>query len=70
MPGIVVGVLVETGETVGEGQPLIVIEAMKMQHIVRAPHAGTVGRVERSPGDQVGAGEILLVLDVLNDDDG
>jgi acetyl/propionyl-CoA carboxylase alpha subunit len=63
MPGLVVGVLVETGETVGEGQPLIVMEAMKMQHTIRAPHAGTVIRIARSSGDQVGAGEVLLVLE-------
>jgi propionyl-CoA carboxylase alpha chain len=63
MPGIVVGVLVETGETVGEGQPLIVMEAMKMQHTIRAPHAGTVIRIARSTGDQVGASEVLLVLE-------
>jgi acetyl/propionyl-CoA carboxylase alpha subunit len=63
LPGGVVGILVTAGDSVVAGQPLIVIEAMKMQHTVRSPDAGTVAAVNVRLGDQVSAGEVLLVLD-------
>jgi acetyl/propionyl-CoA carboxylase alpha subunit len=69
LPGTVIQVLVEAGEEVSEGQSLLVIEAMKMQHTIRASHAGTVNRIERAVGDQVGAGEVLLVVDPASSPD-
>ncbi len=41
---------------------LVVLEAMKMEHTLRAPHDGTVGEVDCSPGDQVEAGAVLVVI--------
>jgi acetyl/propionyl-CoA carboxylase alpha subunit len=70
LPGTVIEVLVAAGDAVTQGQPLVVIEAMKMQHTVRAPHDGTVASVERVTGDQVGGGEVLLVLDGVERDGG
>jgi propionyl-CoA carboxylase alpha chain len=49
MPGTVVSVAVEKGQQVEAGQPVLVLEAMKMQHTVRAPGAGTVTRSTSSP---------------------
>jgi acetyl/propionyl-CoA carboxylase alpha subunit len=69
LPGTVIQVLVEAGEEVSQGQSLLVIEAMKMQHTIRASHAGTVNRIERAVGDQVGAGEVLLVVDPASSPD-
>jgi biotin carboxyl carrier protein len=63
MPGKVVRVLVEEGEQVSEGQPLIVLEAMKMENEVLAPFAGTVVRVPVGPGAAVEGGAELLVLE-------
>jgi propionyl-CoA carboxylase alpha chain len=63
MPGAVVRVLVDTGETVAAGQPLVVLEAMKMEHTVAAPVAGTVTEVSVSAGQQVEAGAVLVVVD-------
>jgi propionyl-CoA carboxylase alpha chain len=62
MPGTVVGVTVEEGQQVEAGQPVLALEAMKMQHTVRAPDAGTVTRLDVRPGDQVAAGEVLAVV--------
>ncbi len=62
MPGTVVRVAVEQGEQVEAGQPVLVLEAMKMQHTVAAPHAGTVTEVDVRPGAQVAAGQVLGVL--------
>jgi biotin carboxyl carrier protein len=63
MPGKVVRVLVKPGDEVAEGQPLLVLEAMKMENEVLAPAAGTVTRVEVTPGSTVEGGAALLVLE-------
>jgi propionyl-CoA carboxylase alpha chain len=62
MPGTVVSVLVEAGQQVEAGQPVLVLEAMKMQHTVRAPGPGTVTEIDVRPGAQVAAGEVLAVV--------
>jgi propionyl-CoA carboxylase alpha chain len=63
MPGTVVSVAVELGRSVEAGQPVLVLEAMKMQHTVTAPSAGTVTELDVRPGDQVAAGEVLAVVE-------
>ena len=63
MPGTVVSVAVEAGQQVAAGQPVLVLEAMKMQHTVSAPHAGTVAEIDVKPGQQVAAGEVLAVVE-------
>ncbi len=63
MPGSILRVLVETGQQVAPGQPLVVLEAMKMEHQVVAPSGGTVTQVLVSPGNQVSTGQALLVLE-------
>ena len=64
MPGKVIAVLVEPGTTVEKGTPLIVMEAMKMEHTIGAPAAGKVAEVLYAVGDQVADGAQLLVMDV------
>ena len=56
MPGIVVETLVAVGEEVGEGQPLLILEAMKMQNEILAPGPGIVARFHVEPGQAVAAG--------------
>ena len=51
------------GPEVEAGQPVLVLEAMKMQHTVRAPGAGTVTEIDVKPGAQVAAGEVLAVVE-------
>ncbi|SDC37472.1 acetyl/propionyl/methylcrotonyl-CoA carboxylase subunit alpha [Nocardioides lianchengensis] len=63
MPGTVVQVAVEAGQQVEAGQPVLVLEAMKMQHTVSAPHAGTVAEISVEAGSQVAAGEVLAVVE-------
>ena len=55
-------VLVAEGDTVHAGQPLVVLEAMKMETVVAAPCAGRVERVLARVGDQLPAGSPLVVL--------
>jgi 3-methylcrotonyl-CoA carboxylase alpha subunit len=64
MPGRVSAVRVAPGERVARGHPLIVVEAMKMEHTIAAPAAGVVGAVHFRVGDLVEEGAELLVLEV------
>lgn len=62
-PGTVDEVLVEQGQTVEEGQVLIVLTSMKMQIEIKAPHAGTVTSLSLKPGDQVDGGVPLAQIE-------
>ena len=63
MPGLVRRVLVEVGAAVTAGQPLLVLEAMKMEQTVAAPAAGVVAELRAKAGEQVAAGQVLAVVE-------
>ena len=63
MPGVVIGLHVEVGSEVAAGAPVATLEAMKMEHVVVAPHAGTVTALEGRVGDQVTRGQLLAVVE-------
>jgi 3-methylcrotonyl-CoA carboxylase alpha subunit len=65
MPGVVTKVMVVVGDEVTKGQPLLALEAMKMEHLIRAPREGRVKRVSASPGQMVQAGATLVELESL-----
>ena len=54
--------LVAAGDTVHRGQPMMVVEAMKMEHTIAAPRDGTVAAVHFAPGDLVEEGAELIAL--------
>ncbi|HCR32514.1 MAG TPA: 3-methylcrotonyl-CoA carboxylase, partial [Stenotrophomonas sp.] len=60
MPGRIVATLVEAGTQVKRGTPLVVLEAMKMEHTLQAPADGTVKGYRAKAGDQVGDGAVLV----------
>jgi acetyl/propionyl-CoA carboxylase alpha subunit len=62
MPGSVWKVLADQGQDVEKGQPLLIIEAMKMEHEIVAPVAGPLEELRVAEGDQVDAGTILAVI--------
>jgi 3-methylcrotonyl-CoA carboxylase alpha subunit len=62
MPGKVVSFLAKAGDKVAKGQALAVMEAMKMEHTISAPHDGVVEELLYAPGDQVAEGGELLRL--------
>ena len=62
MPGSVVRLHVAAGASVTTGDPVLVLEAMKMQHTITAPHDGTVTDLPVAVGAQVASGEVLAVL--------
>jgi propionyl-CoA carboxylase alpha chain len=63
MPGNVLRVMTEVGATVEIGQPLIVLEAMKMEHEIVAPTGGLIAELPVAQGTQVQAGAVLAVID-------
>lgn len=63
MPGVIRKLLVQTGDSVEADQPLLILEAMKMENEVRSPRAGVVGRLHVAEGDTVAAGQELAVID-------
>ena len=63
MPGKLLSLHVKAGDTVAKGDPVAVMEAMKMEHTLPAPRDGLVASVEAAPGDQVSEGDILVHLE-------
>ena len=62
MPGVIVSVGVEPGQSVSEGDALCVLEAIKLQQAIRAPASGTVQAVHVASGQSVTAGQALVDL--------
>ena len=63
MPGLVLRVLAEPGAVVTAGQPLLVLEAMKMEQTVSAPADGVLAELRAKAGEQVSTGQVLAVLE-------
>ncbi|HXZ61592.1 MAG TPA: biotin carboxylase N-terminal domain-containing protein [Acidimicrobiales bacterium] len=63
LPGSVSRVLVTVGDVVADGDALVVLEAMKMEHTLRADGAGTVAEVACAPGQQVDVNDLLIALE-------
>jgi biotin carboxyl carrier protein len=63
MPGLVVNVLAEVGAAVEPGQPLVVLQAMKMENELSLPRGGTVSSVSVAAGQTVEAGQVLAVIE-------
>lgn len=63
MPGKILQVLVAEGQQVEAGQRLVVVEAMKMENALRAPHDSTVTKIHFAEGDTVAAGDCIVELD-------
>lgn len=65
MPGIISAVLIQEGEAVEAGQPMIVIEAMKMLSQITSPHRGRITRLHVAAGDAVDAKDLLIIVSDL-----
>lgn len=63
MPGVVTRVMVAAGDSVKRGQPLLAVEAMKMEHMIRAPRDARVKTILASVGEMVRVGVPLVELD-------
>jgi biotin carboxyl carrier protein len=63
MPGLVLEIIVKPGQEVQEGDPLLILEAMKMENILKAPGEGVIGSVEVEKGQAVDKGQLLIRMD-------
>ena len=63
IPGIITRVMVEKGQEVEMGDPLLILEAMKMEMPIMTPAAGKVAAVHCSTGDAVQEGDVLVVIE-------
>ena len=60
MPGLIVSLSVDEGEEVKAGQTLCVVEAMKMENVLKAERDGTVSAIKAAPGDILGVDEVIM----------
>ncbi len=60
MPGLIIDLRVKAGDTVSTGDPLIILEAMKMENIIKATGDGTVASVKVKQGDSVEKNQVLI----------
>jgi len=63
MPGVVLEVLGNEGETVVKGTPLVILEAMKMELYLKAPFDGTIKKIDCQVGQMVERGQLLVIVD-------
>lgn len=62
MPGTIVDVKVSVGQSVAEGETVVVLEAMKMENDIVAPCAGTIASISVKKGDAVNSNDLLVVI--------
>ena len=62
LPGVILDIKVNVGDTVKKGQTIIILEAMKMENEICAPQDGTIATVECAAGDSVESGKVLVSL--------
>ncbi len=63
MPGTILDIKVNVGDTVKSGQVLLILEAMKMENEIMAPTAGRIAAIPTSKGSSVNSGELLVVIE-------
>jgi oxaloacetate decarboxylase alpha subunit/pyruvate carboxylase subunit B len=62
MPGMIVSYQKNVGDTVAEGDTVLILEAMKMENALPAPTSGTIQAINYSSGDTVAKGDVLAVI--------
>jgi propionyl-CoA carboxylase alpha chain len=63
MPGLLASIVVEEGQEVKAGEPLAIVEAMKMENVLRAERDGRVARIRANPGDSLAVDQVILEFD-------
>ena len=63
MPGLLTAIVVEAGQEVKAGEPLVVVEAMKMENVLRAERDGRVAKLRAKPGDSLAVDQVILELE-------
>lgn len=63
MPGLVIEINVEAGQTVHENESILILEAMKMENVIKIPHEAVIKKINISKGQAVDKGQILIELE-------
>ncbi len=63
MPGLILNVLAEPGQEIEKGDQLLILEAMKMENVIKSPGQGSIKSIEVSEGQAVEKGQLLIILD-------
>jgi biotin carboxyl carrier protein len=63
MPGLVLQIMVNMGDEVEEGQPLLILEAMKMENVIKSPTSGVINNIDVAVGDAVEKKKVLLTFE-------
>ena len=60
MPGLIIDLKIKAGDTVQQGDPLLILEAMKMENILKSPGEGVIKNLKVKKGDHVEKGQVLI----------
>ena len=63
MPGLVLKVLVSEGQEVAEGDVIVILEAMKMENVIKSPTGARVKSIRVNKGDTIDKGEVMVTFD-------
>ena len=63
MPGMILDIIVKAGQKVSKGEPLLILEAMKMENIIKSPKDSVLKHINVSKGQNVNRGDILIIFD-------
>ena len=63
MPGLVLQIMVNMGDEVEEGQPLLILEAMKMENVIKSPTSGVINNIDVAVGDAVEKKKVLIAFE-------
>lgn len=67
MPGLIVGLNVEAGQAIGQGDSVLTLEAMKMENVIKSPVDGTIATVHVKAGDSVDKNQVLVSFEGLSE---
>ncbi|MEM9547705.1 MAG: acetyl-CoA carboxylase biotin carboxyl carrier protein subunit [Bacteroidota bacterium] len=62
MPGLILDILCKEGDDVEEGKSLLILEAMKMENVIKAEGSGTIGKIHKSIGNSVEKGQLIIEI--------
>ncbi|MCL4121821.1 UNVERIFIED_CONTAM: hypothetical protein GTU68_029708 [Idotea baltica] len=63
MPGLIHSISIQEGESVKKGDPILILEAMKMENIIKSPGEGIVNKIHVSPQSSVEKNELLITFE-------
>ena len=63
MPGLILDIMCKEGDEIHEGDSLLILEAMKMENVIKAEGTGTIAKIHKETGDSVDKGQLIIEID-------